>query len=89
MLNIWNKLSNLLVHAVTEVSSGSFESTENLWCELFYKLEETDTFVYPKSPVVKGNDSVYKTYNSLKKNKEMMMLVNCSKYFWVIDQGKE
>lgn len=83
MLNIWNKLSNLPVHTVTEVSPGSFESTENPWCELFYKLKETDTFVYPNSPVVKGNDSVYKTFNSLKKNKEMMMLVSCFKYLWI------
>lgn len=71
ILSIWNRPSNLPTLTVTEASPGSLENTESPWCELFYKLKETDAFDYCDSPVVRGKrfgDSVYRTFDNLWKN---------------------
>lgn len=59
--------------SVTEASPGSLKSTKIPRCELFYELKEIHVFGYPDSPIVVGNgfsDSVYKTFDSLWKNKK-------------------
>lgn len=61
LLNIWTTLSNLLASTVvkaspvTETSPGSLQNNENPWCEIFYKIKETNTFDYSDSPFMRGN----------------------------------
>lgn len=78
LLRIWNSLLNSPAPSATEASPvtpspGSLESTENPWCQLYYKLREITVFDYPDSPIVSGNgfgNPVYETFDSLGENKE-------------------
>lgn len=56
---------------VTEASPRRSENRESQWCKLYYKLKKTNS-AYPNSPFMRGNelgDSVYRTFDSLWKNK--------------------
>ena len=76
ILSIWNRPSNLPPLTVTEASPGSLEKTESPWCELFYKVKETNAFDYCASPAVRGKrfaDSVYRTFDDVLKIMKIMM----------------
>lgn len=58
LLSTCNRLFNLLLYTVTEASPGSPESAERPWCELYYKLKQTNALDDPNSATVRSGTAM-------------------------------
>lgn len=87
LLSIWNRFSNFPTPIVTD----AWRILKAFGANYFYKLKETDAFDYTNSSIVRDNEfdnSVYKMFDNLQKNKENDDASSCSWHLWIDWQWK-